>query len=367
MIIAAIGAIAGSASGPSYPPAGTYYDTQYGVEYPIAEGGGAVSYNASSYPNQLADVIVKNDGSGGTYIDWSTASNVVFKPYGTVFASETGSVVVTVPNPTTNYTISDSYVDVAHDGNGFYAYVNASNNYYYASGQLFHHYPQPGSNTVYVAELDADFPSASWSGTNYIFDGGSGYYEQQTDVTYTSNGTLFGTYGDANNNYAFGGGTVSYYDAYGNFLTPYYQFYLHGAFADGMGGYYVGNSGQLADVPDQYLFGSAYPNNYSGPTGDVNNGYGYEYRFNAESISVDTLNVGGYFPYGTELGSISQQTEVPSGSAQWFENGMQDDYFWDGNGGSYGSSSGSYHALSTFIYNDGTYDYYWDGNGGYYT
>lgn len=131
-----------------------------------------------------------------------------------------------------------------------------------------------------------------------------------------------------------------------------------------------------------------------------------------------------YYSMGTDTNllvlDVNQQTEVPSGSGTYFNNGQKtgyswdgiggynypvtkgnyynngvlitfipdstysggvniggtiyysqfcgNDYFWDGSGGTSGAVPVcKYYTNGTFIFNDGTADYYWDGTGGYYS
>ena len=195
--------------GAAFPPAGTYNSTLYLEEYPVAEGGTDFAHpiTSVSVPNQTCTVDVLNDGSGGTYIDWTSVRDVVYKAYEVLFHTEVGVVsagaTTEVPDASSNYYTNGEYAD-----------------------------------------------------TGYYHDGFGWYYTQ-------------------------GSGTYTYY------------------------------------------------------TGLIYAGAIY-------------------------------QTEVPSGSNFWFDNGTYPDYYWDGSGGYTTSTDGSYYPSGDFIWNDGSFDYYWDGNGGYY-
>lgn len=250
-----------------FPAAGTYYDTQYGVEYPIAEGGASLISpvdNSTLVPNQTCDVDREHDGSGGIVYDWTTATNIQYKAVYTTFYSAGG-----------------------------------------------------GSNTVYVTELGASYTSYSWSNLYYQHDGNGGWFTTD-DGSYTSNGTIYGTYGDHTNNSGiyYSGGSIAYTDNGGFFQTWYYSFYLKDAVADGSGGYTINTSTSTGTYPSGYVF--------------------YSY---------------------------SNETTVAGTN---FANGTYQEYAFDGNNAYNNNSMGSYYPYGTFIWNDGTYDYYWDGNGGYY-
>lgn len=73
-----------------------------------------------------------------------------------------------------------------------------------------------------------------------------------------------------------------------------------------------------------------------------------------------------YYPSGTVIATYPYATEVPSGSGNYYTNGLVQRFFHNGSGSSYVSTISDYSSYGTFILNDGTNDYWWDGNGGYY-
>lgn len=245
------------AVGPSFPPAGSHNSTLYGQTYPIVEGGTYVTVDGYDYPNQNADVDVLNDGNGGTYIDWTTADNIVYK---------TGT--------------------------------------FYNDGT-------PASNTIYIPELDASFTSFSKDSTDYSHDGFGGVSAYDVNGQYAT-----GSYGIATGvQYNYPAIEVPYTS--GNYFSPASSPDTE-VFADGAGGYYLAASG-----------GTTYH------TGFITTGANY-------------------------------QTEVPSVSGNYYDNGTYPSYEWDGTGGYTTQTGGSYYAYGELITNDGFYNYYWDGNGGYY-
>lgn len=258
---------------PSYPPYGTILSTG-SSEYQIGE---------TAYSNILATFVYTQyctvntvaDGSGGSFIDWSSATSINYKPNGESIAvapstpMEWGSLEVpsTSGNYYHNYT-SDGYEEI-HSGAGTIGSIPNGYNHWFTFGYVYGGYDTDNQTQV---------PSPSGS-----------YYAN---------------------------GTVAHYD------------YI----ADGNGGYIDFYSG---------TYGSCYTSG-----NEVNSSLRY--------------NV------------INSQTEVPSGSMQYFDNGtyVYDTYAWDGYCGyttSTNNSGGSYHSSGVFIYNDGMSDYYWDGSGGYYT
>jgi hypothetical protein len=89
---------------------------------------------------------------------------------------------------------------------------------------------------------------------------------------------------------------------------------------------------------------------------------------------------GSYYSAGTEVSSnlryniVYLETEVPSGSGHWENNGKVDfdSYYWNGTGNANSNNynpNGSFYNYGTYIYYDNNLasDHYWDGNGGYYS
>lgn len=79
-----------------------------------------------------------------------------------------------------------------------------------------------------------------------------------------------------------------------------------------------------------------------------------------------------YYADGTTTGLSGLynylETEVPSGTGNYYQNGSITAYTWNGSGGyNYPVTLGNYYSNGTFIYYNGEFTYYWDGNGGYYT
>ena len=157
---------------------------------------------------------------------------------------------------------------------------------------------------------------------------------------------------------------------------------------DGMGGTVInpigwdtmGSAGHLIYTYDDPLMSEI-------PTGSSNywaNGKVDVYKYVTNQFGtydgpVYDSQYGDYHPVGTEVSDTLRfpngniQTEVPSGSMMYWDNGTYyiASYVWNGSGGNYIDGAfvtgGSYYSYGDFIYNDGMNDYYWDGYGGYYT
>jgi len=89
---------------------------------------------------------------------------------------------------------------------------------------------------------------------------------------------------------------------------------------------------------------------------------------------------GSYHSAGTEVSSnlryniVYLETEVPSGSGHWENNGKVDfdSYYWNGTGNANSNNynpNGSFYPHGTYIYYDNNLasDHYWNGLGGYYS
>lgn len=108
----------------SFPAAGTFNSWLYDVTYPIVNGGGSVTPQSTAYPSQFCDVQVKNDGAGGTYTDWTTATDVQYFAYGVGIYTDTGDAYVSIGtscNGTQNILGGSYSNDYIHDGYGSYA------------------------------------------------------------------------------------------------------------------------------------------------------------------------------------------------------------------------------------------------------
>lgn len=84
-----------------------------------------------------------------------------------------------------------------------------------------------------------------------------------------------------------------------------------------------------------YQLGNSYPA-YS------HDGYG---SYNSVTSTI-------WYPYGTEFNSVSNQTEVPSSSGTYYNNGTSTSYRSDGNGSWYSTTTGSYYNTGTLITQD---------------
>jgi hypothetical protein len=217
----------------SYPAAGSYNSTLYSVTYPVAEGGASVTVLSVAYPSQNCDVDVLNDGSGGTYTDWSTAINQAYKPFGEGITYDPTPQPwdFEVPSGSGNYyTGGTQGTNYNHDGYGSS----------YNEGVPLSYYSQDTDTNIAVLDVNQQTEVPSGSGTffnngkrtGYTWNGSGGYNYPVTKGNYYNSGVFItfvpdGTF-SANTEVPTGSGT--YYNAQqcGN------DYFWNGSGADGM-------------------------------------------------------------------------------------------------------------------------------------
>lgn len=311
-------AINGESTPTSFPPAGSYNSTLYGVEYPIAEGGSyfAHPFIAEDVPNQTCDVDVLNDGAGGTYTDWSTATNINYKTVGTHFATSNshlnwGVNLVEVPSGSGNYYDTQyGYETAFHDGAGSWEYGPLSGPYYWPDGFEV----SQDLRVMYQVEVP--------TGSGFFYDNGK--YE-----SYFWDGV----------------GGFTYEINQGSYLAA---------------GTFIYTDEEKSEVP-------AGSGNY------YHTGRNFDYEHNGSGGYQTSAIYNSYFSSGTSI--IFTQTatwtpvEVPTGSGNYFDSEEEgDEYTWDGSGGYvFNTSVVRYFPYGVFITDDAGTLYYWDGSGGYFS
>ena len=216
----------------------------------------------------------------------------------------------------------------------------------------------------YPSQTASVYRKANGSGGNYL------EWASAFDIAYIGNGTTF----ESSPNQAYQGEVPS---SSGNYYQggTYTILYKH----DGAGGYYEDNT-------NYSYYGNGTDTNISGlgsnqqteiPSGSGNyfdNGQMTGYTWNGSGGYNYPVTKGSYYNSGVFItfvpdGTFSTSTEVPSGSGNYYDaKQCGNDYFWNGSGGTNGAVAVcKYYPNGTYIYNDGTSSYYWDGSGGYYT
>lgn len=196
----------------SFPPAGSYNSTLYGVEYPQSEGGSTFNHPVlvALVPNTVCDVDVENDGAGGTYTDWTTATNIQPTPFGTVFYLDTTPQPLDIEVPSgssTYYTGGTQQTEYIHDGNYSYTTQGANPSYFsYGTDTNIELIGDPQTTEV---------PSGSGNYYDngkidgYTWNGSGGYNHPVTKGAYYGNGTYI--YNDGTNDYYWDGNGGYYY------------------------------------------------------------------------------------------------------------------------------------------------------------
>ena len=198
----------------SFPAYGTFNSWSYDVTYPIVNGGASVTINSATYPSQFCDVELKNNGSGGTYTDWTTATDIQYFASPTAITSVSFTTYVTIN--TVGYPSGSGVTDYTHDGSGGYA---ENSTYFYTS-----YGTSVGSSTDSTITLGISTNcngnisvNNGTSVTTYFHDGNGGYYTNIAN-SYTSYGSQ--VYSESCD------------DGSGNYTSTYY-------YSDGSGSYYT--------------------------------------------------------------------------------------------------------------------------------
>lgn len=262
--------------GGGFPPYGTVLYTDYTVTYQ----NGTEQYSSITgnfVKTQNCDVQVLADGVGGSFYDWGNATNIQYKPYGEVVASDGASWEtnpVEIPSGSYNFINSGYYAsgkNEIHDGMGNLIFEGIGTFAHYSAGS-FTGASNPVANTTECPPSSSNYVD---NGTGYeypyLWDGTGGYYESVTGNFYGShysNGTEVDSsfrYNNANlqsevpdpSGYFVDNGKYEiytyYWDGYGGVSSGYFgiggSFYNWGDYIyndgtydyywDGYGGYYT--------------------------------------------------------------------------------------------------------------------------------
>jgi hypothetical protein len=212
---------------------------------------------------------------------------------------------------------------------------------------------------------------------NLVADGVGGTYLELTSASYLSAGTWVGPrWGDDEPN------TATYFDPTGNasnYFNGIYSVSRH--VSDGSGGAVFSQFAEtygdffaygtpVSGAPEESIFylTTTHPESSS----EIPNGrYTYDSLVwdgvGGISLTQGSFFTGGsYYPDGTlESDASDTQVEVPAYSGNYYFDGNDNRWEWDGSGNIVFRYSGLYPS-GTYITSYGDYDYYWDGNGGYY-
>jgi hypothetical protein len=248
---------------PSYPPYGSILDTYSGYSYPNAQGGTTFNWDSQNWENQTVSVNLVADGSGGSFIDWSSVTNIAYKGVDTFFhykvePHDDGNSDLEVPSGSGNYFVNDIIggYNGYHDGSGGFYTMDAGGSTSRPYGYVYTEI----ANQIEVPEFSGNYYNNGRL-TRYTSDGNYGYTSSQVG-DYFANGTYFLFIGDGtfSENVEVPGGSMNYYpskycgnDYYWNGVGGYYtsgvcKHYDYGTFImndgsynyywDGSGGYY---------------------------------------------------------------------------------------------------------------------------------
>lgn len=156
------------------PPAGSFNSLLEDIEYPYEHGGTTISVQnpetldyVTGIENQTCDLIIRNDGSGGTYQDWDTGvSDIKYKLYETFAYAFTGI---------------NNFIDISGNCTGTNSYINGSKTV------TFYHDGTGGNYSTISAYIykpygEGFFSEECWSEeygnytTTYISDGNGSYF-----------------------------------------------------------------------------------------------------------------------------------------------------------------------------------------------
>jgi len=183
-----------SGGGGGYPAYGTVLSTGYGVDY---ENGATQAYSsilAHWVYTQTCDVDTKADGSGGSFVDFGSASNIQFKANGTFVATSSEDLdgnTQQVPSSSGNYYNSGSYTDrnEVHNGTGGINTVGAGTFTYFTNGTYITGNGSD-SNYVQVPAGGSNYENGTGVSHNWVWDGNGGYRNEDSGYgSYYSNGT----------------------------------------------------------------------------------------------------------------------------------------------------------------------------------
>ncbi len=322
----------GTTDGPDFPAAGTILGVATGLNKTEVYGGQLLSYTygETTYTDyqEIYDVNLVANGTGGEYLDYSNGFNVRYKPAGTVVATS----LFTEP----------SYLYFDQNANN---YENG-----YNTGEIRH----DGSGSLYLTSF------TTYNTTSVFYEGDTGVYYELDGTSYqVGNATRYYSH-DGQGGYTYSDGNVVYYYqgfVVGSGSTPIYYGIDNVDYTIGQSTYDVISNGmgqaEYNGTGSTYYDYGTYITTYDG----------YNY-YSDGTGGVYTEQVPSYPEYGTTTGNTSNGTNYIDINGTQYENGSYSGTEYnDGNGGYYWDYSYSYQYYGYEF----TSGYYSDGNGGYYS
>lgn len=194
--------------GGGFPAYGTYNSTLTGVDY---LAGVTLVVNSVTYYGQTADYIVKNDGAGGTYTDYATASNIAYSTSTFVTTNNEahdGGFVNLNPVQLNVATANFAGYEYTWDGAGGYIRLDANLNTVFSTIGV-NEYVYNSTGTYLVNIFGSDYPNGKY--TYYVATSVGSFASYDGNGSFYSNGTPTGAYEPSFGNPVYWDGNGGYY------------------------------------------------------------------------------------------------------------------------------------------------------------
>lgn len=224
----------------SFPAYGTFIETLYNEEVPIANGGGSVTYQSNTYPNQVSTVDKLANGTGGWFLDWANQRDTQYKTSQfTTYTSSSPNIVINGYDYGAGCTY---YGDVFHDGSGWYTEVGTGGGCYSFGSYI----TNGGGGSDTISTPIGTWAYQTWDSVNYYHDGSGGYYEERNYTYNAVSGDSIGT------DYTAGSNSREVPDMSGNYFS--YQIWdFSTLYYNGSGGYYATYNYTYDDTYGDYI------------------------------------------------------------------------------------------------------------------
>lgn len=207
-------------SGGGFPPYGSLAYIEYGAEYSAGGGvAGTVLITGTNFSNtyytQLCDLPYYNDGVGGVFLDFGTATNIRYKPFGTLCVSgvpdEHPAGYVNIWGGEYPTALAGGY-DYYHDGAGSVYVVDwnvTANNNNILTDDYVNSTSQANYYMVNIGGTGTFLGNGRY--TRYTITGVGTYSASNDQGSYYSSGTPTGVYDPNTNNEYYWNGSGGYY------------------------------------------------------------------------------------------------------------------------------------------------------------
>lgn len=231
--------------GGGYPAYGTILSTSYGVDFENGYTTQSAYLGAIVY-TQTCDVDTVADGYGGSFVNWTGAVNVQYKPYGTHIADGQAIGMYPVEVPTGsgvyhNSALSDDSEEI-YDGTGGAIIIPIGFDHYYSNGTLIYSH-SINSTTEVPSDSTHYYDNGLISNYEYQWNGSGNY----NDVFINETGSLYtsGTEVDESIRYNSGYDYMIEVPSTSGSVFQSGKTYEYSYFWNGTGGYYADPTGNL--------------------------------------------------------------------------------------------------------------------------